>query len=553
MSRAFVMLVLCATACRSVDGDVTDNEGLAARGPDAGAAEAEALRPKITSFTAAAQKRTAHADEALWAHWIQGASLDLSQPDAGVALTGKSLSAIRRAIELGAGDARGLRHLESFVVGDLLAQGAADENTAVANLEASLNCTVDGKEQRYRDLNRLLVNERSAVKRRALWAACLKPAEQLDAALAKRDAKVKAVLASLEVSSPLEFDTASRELDLEVLAKIAERLLEATDDAWRSTLKDLSENGDLKLPASSLTRADLPRLLKVPPAVDAAFAKGQIAPRAVQTLASLGLYGRPGLTLELSEAAKKNPLPLTVAPAIGDVRVSFRPLGGLKDQALLLSELGTALALLSSKTGNFQTSRLGDPAIAQLSGALFASLTVEDDWLEDAGVGERTAVRYAAQVQRMFALRKAAGTVLSLLEMSDDETVARGRYVAIMTRALGVKLSAEDGVRMRIETHDFLRSATFLRSMLLASTLRARLGPKWWQKLESGQTLLALWAKGTSLPAEVLVGSLQQGLISSMPSQPGDAGVVQPFLTPLRIDAGAAATPSSARPDAGIN
>jgi hypothetical protein len=176
---------------------------------------------------------------------------------------------------------------------------------------------------------------------------------------------------------------------------------------------------------------------------------------------------------------------------------------------------------------------LGDPAITQLSGALFATLLGEDAWLLEANVADRAAVLTAFRAQQLFALRKAAGTVLARLELTDatDPAAARARFVAIMSRALGVKMTAEDGVRLRLETDDFLRSATVLRSMLLAASLREKLGEGWWQKPESGQALLSLWANGTALPAERLVAPLIEGLRAVVPSHgTADAGVVQPFV-----------------------
>lgn len=531
-TRLLLPLMVCAIACRSVDGEVADGPVTAV--VDAGRAEADALKLKIEALSSQAQRQTARADEALWSHWTQGTPLDLS-PDGGVMMTRDGLTTVRRARELNVDDARALKHLENHLVGELLARGVAEENTTIANLEASLTCAVDGKEQRWRELNRQLVNEKSAVKRKALWASCLQAAEQLDAAYQRRDSAMKTVLTSLEVTSALDFATESRELDLDAMAKVSERVLQQTDDRWRATLRELSDN-EVKLPVDALTRADLPRLLKVPAAADAAFPKGQIAARALQTLGTLGLYGRPGLTLDLAEAAKKNPLPLTVAPMMNDVRVSFRPLGGLRDEGVLLAELGTALALLSSKTGRFETTRLGDPAIAQVSGALFSSLLGDEGWLTEVKVADGATVRRAWQAQQLFALRKATGTVLARLETSDlPEPEARARFVAIMTRALGVKLSIEDGARIRLESDDFLRSATLLRSMLLASSLRAQLGEGWWRKPESGQALLNLWAKGTALPAETMLGSLMQGLMSSLPVGEGDGGVVKPFLAPQRV------------------
>jgi len=54
--------------------------------------------------------------------------------------------------------------------------------------------------------------------------------------------------------------------------------------------------------------------------------------------------------------------------------------------------------------------------------------------------------------------------------------------VTIMSRALGIALTPEDGSRWRIETDDFLRSATQLTAMEQATKLRAELGDGWWTK-----------------------------------------------------------------------
>ena len=182
--------------------------------------------------------------------------------------------------------------------------------------------------------------------------------------------------------------------------------------------------------------------------------------------------------------------------------------------------------------------------MAQVSGALFSSLLAEEGWLVDLKVSEPGVVKRAWQAQQLFALRRAAGAVLARLERAEasGDEPARARFVAIMSRALGVKLIEEDGVRMRLETDDFLRAATQLRSMLLAASLRQRLGDGWWRTPASGQALLTLWAKGTELPAETLLGSLMQAVPQVTPprtERPGDGGVVQPPLRPERLaDAG---------------
>jgi hypothetical protein len=51
-----------------------------------------------------------------------------------------------------------------------------------------------------------------------------------------------------------------------------------------------------------------------------------------------------------------------------------------------------------------------------------------------------------------------------------------------MARAMGLTLAPEEGARWRLETDDFLRSATQLQAMLRAEQWRVRLGEEWWMK-----------------------------------------------------------------------
>jgi hypothetical protein len=445
--------------------------------PDAGVTEAELVAPKVDALEKEVAQVVRAVDEALWQHWTTGVPLDLATATKGhdALFSKQSLQTLHKARELRPGDARRIANLERWLGGELLARGVVAESDALANLESSATFTVDGKELPWRDLSKLLVSEKSAVKRRALWNASHAAALRLEAAVVRRDEKVKEVLASLDVPAPLDFAAETRGLDLD------DEVLTRTDAEWKATLQVLSDV-DVRLPVSALTRGELPRLLKVSPAVDAEFPKGKIGTRAVQTLGTLGVYGKPGLTVDLAEAAKKSPLPLTVAPASADVRVSVKPVGGLRDQQAVLGELGAALTLHGAREGSFALDRLGKSPEALRASELFASLLTEDAWLTANEVNNRPQVIAAAKALRLFALRRAAGVVLARLETQtiSDETQARARFVAIMARATGLSLAPEEGARWRLETDDFLRSATQLDAMLAAEAWRVHLGEGWW-------------------------------------------------------------------------
>jgi hypothetical protein len=160
---------------------------------DAGTTEAELIAPKVDALEAEVLAVVKAVDEALWQHWTAGAPLDLAAATKGHdALFSKdSLALLRRARALRPNDARRLDDLSRWLTGELLARGVAAESEALANLEASATFTLDGKELVFRDLSKLLVSEKSAVKRRALWAASHAAAQRLDAAIARRDEKLK--------------------------------------------------------------------------------------------------------------------------------------------------------------------------------------------------------------------------------------------------------------------------------------------------------------------------------------------------------------------------
>jgi hypothetical protein len=424
-------------------------------------------------------------DEALWKHWTAGAALDLAAATQGhdALLSRATLDLLREARVRRQDDRPRIDALTRWLGGEVLARKVAPESEVVANLEATATFSVDGKEFPFRDLGKLLAQEKSAVKRRALWTASFEPALRIDAAIAQRDAKLSETLTALGFPGPLEFAAASRALDLAALKARADHVLTTTEAAWQATLTALSEV-EMKLPNTALTRADLPRLFKIPAAVDAEFPKAKIAARAVQTLGTLGAYGQAGLTLDLAEAAQKSPLPLTVAPRPQDVRVSVRPLGGLKDQQLVLGELGAALALHHLRNEPFAVARLGNPAYAQSVSELLSTLTSENGWLKANAITHPEAVKSAADAQRLLTLRRAAGIVLARMETATmaDADQARASFVAVMGRAMGVSMPPEEGARWRLETDDFLRSATLLEAMAKAELWRSQWGEGWWLK-----------------------------------------------------------------------
>jgi hypothetical protein len=440
---------------------------------DAGLSEADLLAPKVDALEKEVLELVRASDEAVWKTWTLGAPLDLPTIARGheALFTRDTLDVLRKARSLRPADAERIDVLTRWITGEALVRGLSAETEAITNLEASASFMLDGKELPWRDLGKILVSEKSALKRRSIWQASHDVASRLEALIARREQRAGEVLEGLgEPPSVLEYAARSRGFTLEALRTRAEDALAQTDDEWKRAVQALADV-EVKLPAEGMSRGDFPRLLRVPAAIDAEFPRAKIATRLVQTLGTLGVYGQPGLTLDLAEAAKKNPLPITVAPTPNDVRMSIRPLGGLKDQQLALAELGSALALHAMAKEPAFKGRLAAPLAAQVSAERFASLLMDKAWLTANEVKDPDAVIALVKAHRLFAVRRAAGLVLARLEAARaaDDAAARAAFVTVMTHALGVALTPEEGSRWRVETDDFLRSATQLEAMLRAA------------------------------------------------------------------------------------
>ena len=299
-------------------------------------------------------------DERLWQHFTAGAPLDLKGAWAGheALLSNEVRDQLLQARAAG-GDARLLDALEAALLGERLARATAEAAADADQAADNATFTVDGRQLALRDLNRILANEKSAVKRKATYTAALAAMAQVGAARARL---VQRVDEAAQADGLEAVAAAERLLGFKLPDAVAEAeaLLESTEGDWR-VLRERLASQELQLPLRQLGRADFPRLLKGTTAVDARFGRGDVPVKATELLGQLGLYGAPGLTLDLSASPRKLPLPLTVMPhGPSDVRLSYLPSGGLRDMSGLLDELGRALALHGAPP-RFDLARLGSP------------------------------------------------------------------------------------------------------------------------------------------------------------------------------------------------
>ena len=486
-------------------------------------------------------------DERLWEHFTTGAPLDLKGVWSGHdgLLSDKAREVVRRARELAADDPQRLAAIDAALVGERLARATAE---AAAEADAAADGATfvsDGKTLHLRDLNRILSNEKSSVKRKVVYTAALPAMAQAGAARARWLQKVDdaARAAGLEPQAAAQLLLGRPLGDCE---SEAAALLDTTRVEWEQLLSGLAQR-ELQLPAEKLTRADFPRLLRGITAADARFGKGDVPVRATELLGELGWYGAPGLTLDWSSSPRKLPLPLTVAPRGPlDVRLSYLPAGGLRDMSLLLDELGRALAHPGA-AARFDSARLGSPAWADATGELFAQLAWDPVWLAAAGLPADQAAIAGDVVHagRLYLARKSAGEFLAQWRSrGQSPEQAAETWRSLSSLALGVPVAPEEAVRAPLDAQPLYRQAEEVHAYVLAMQLHRLLILKradWWKAPESARLLAAYWAPGSA-------GGVMPAMV--------DGGAVMPNVTPWRPAAWdkprAAAAPDAGYADAGL-
>jgi len=496
-------VVLCLTACPK-----------AIPPPPPPPTEAQRLGAEVKELSAQAQALLETQNRLIWDLWTEGKPVDIAGTYRGKEglFSVENVRKIDRLRQLTQDprELRALTALQSHVAGEYLARELAEANDAIANLEASLTFTADNREVRYRELERLLANEKSAVKRRALYTAAVPAIERLSQSLRRREERTEELVKELGYPSYEAFGAELRQADLSRLSVLAEEILQATQEPYRTVMERLSQR-ELAMPFANITRADIPRLFRARE-VEEAFPKQEAMLRVHASLQGLGidLTEMPNVLIDARELPRKNPRPLTLPIEVpGDVRLSEKPASGVLHQGRLMHEVGHALHYGFTREQRFELARLGNPTVGEVYAALLEDLLEDPVWLEEhAGVSGDQRAQYlaASSAHKLFLIRRAAGRLLYQLELHRREGAdAKELYKAIMERTDAMPMKPEDEARYLVDQEDFFQSADNFRAWFLAGQLqgqlKARFGPAWWRSAEAGTFLKQLWSHGNALSA----------------------------------------------------
>ncbi|MBS2028965.1 MAG: chromosome segregation protein SMC [Deltaproteobacteria bacterium] len=478
-------------------------------GPPAPKIDVDALRAEAKSLL---QKQA----ELSWKSWTAGEPLDLASTYAGhdALFSADSVAAVQAKAQAESDPAakRALGNLELYLTSEHLAKETAALDDQLAALEGSATVTVDGVELPYRNVESMLANEPDHAKRLALQNATSPVVKRLAAVLEKRDARLDELIQALGYPSYAALSARLRDCDLDALAKQADAVLTQTDAPYKKAMAD-AVHKELVLPLTDMHRADVPRFFHSS-AVQSAFPGPQMVTRFNAFLAGMGVdLVALKLTVDSRDMPRKNPRALCIPVSVpGDVRLSFKPKGGVDDYAQLYHEGGHAVQFAATTTPVWEFQQLGDSAVAQAFAFLFEDRLEDPRYLAELGMtGELLHgwVRSAA-VKKLYLLRRAAAKVLVAQARHGAQPLAGAALVAkdreLMGRAEGFALTDADAERDLVEPDDFFAAADELRAWILAAQLDAALskkfGESWWRSPQAGQMLRGLWAHGSELTAE---------------------------------------------------
>ncbi|MBA3365083.1 MAG: hypothetical protein H0U03_04755 [Actinobacteria bacterium] len=416
-----------------------------------------------------------------------------------------------RSLELAADGSAGIRELWRFACEGYLGNLTREQAERIAELQAALTATVDGREIGYRMLRSASANEPDRSRRERLDAARTALTEEhlnplhLGAAQATHRA-------TADLGAPNYVELYRRlGFGLDDLAGQCTALLDSTERIYEEAADRLFR-ARVGVGLDEAERWDVARLFRAP-AWDPAFPKDMMLPALEGTLADLGidLRAQSNVHLDIEERPQKSPRAFCAPIEVpGRVMLVIQPIGGVDDWRALFHEAGhTEHFAHTSADLAVEDKRLGDNAVTEGWAALFQHLTDEPAWLNrrlDMPRVDDFAIEAATGF--LLGVRRYCAKLLYEIEFhaAPDVTAMRPRYVELLGDALKIEPS---GVDYLADIDDGFYASSYLRSWAfeaqMRSFLREEFGNTWFARREAGSLLRELWSEGQRLNADELL------------------------------------------------
>ena len=403
------------------------------------------------------------------------------------------------------------RELWKFACSGYLGNFVSEQEERVAELEATLNATVDGEEIPFRMLRPRLMNEENrGVRERIESARNELNDEHLNALQLQKAQVMQRETRRLGADNYADLHR-SFGFPLDDLAEQCRRLLADTEDLWVEA-GDRFFRSRVGIGLGEIKRWDVGRAWRGAN-WDAAFPPDRMVPALEGTLADLGidLHAQENVELDLEDRPSKDPRAFCSPIEVPDrVVLVLKPQGGPDDWGVLFHEAGhTEHFAHTDASLSPEEKRLGDNAVTEGWAMLLEHLTTDPVWLERRLDFPRP-YEFAAEgaVQLLWLVRRYCAKLLYELEFhtAEDLTALQPRYVELLSDATKVEPAASDYLNDIDEgfyATEYLRAWAF--EAQLRAYLRERFGNAWFSRREAGSLLRELWAEGQKPTADELL------------------------------------------------
>jgi hypothetical protein len=406
---------------------------------------------------------------------------------------------------------QGPTELWRFACEGFLGNLTRSHQARAAEVEATLEATVDGETIPYRMARVVMSNESDRGKRQRIDEERIRLLDEhlnplyLEAFGIDR----KAVN---DLNAPNYYELYRRfGFRLDELAVECRALLDETEKLWEDEGDKLFRSR-LGFGLDEAKPWDVGRLFRAPE-LDEMYPSDQMVPALEATLSELGIdiHAQPNVHLDLEVRPSKSPRAFCAPIEVPEkVMLVIQPIGGKDDWEALFHEAGhTEHYANTSDSLSFEGRRLGDNAVTEGWAMLMQHLVTDPAWLNRRlDVPRIDELAKDGAVSLLYFVRRYSAKLLYEIELFqvEDPTTMRSRYAEILSDALKMPMHPEsylDDVDGSFYVIGYLRSWAF--EAQLRDFLRAEFGNEWFARREAGDLLRELWSVGQEPTADALL------------------------------------------------
>jgi hypothetical protein len=406
---------------------------------------------------------------------------------------------------------QGPTELWRFACEGFLGNLTRSHQARAAEVEATLEATVDGETIPYRMARVVMSNESDRGKRQRIDEERIRLLDEhlnplyLEAFGIDR----KAVN---DLNAPNYYELYRRfGFRLDELAVECRALLDESEKLWEDEGDKLFRSR-LGFGLDEAKPWDVGRLFRAPE-LDEMYPSDQMVPALEATLSELGIdiHAQPNVHLDLEVRPSKSPRAFCAPIEVpGKVMLVIQPIGGKDDWEALFHEAGhTEHYANTSDSLSFEGRRLGDNAVTEGWAMLMQHLVTDPAWLNRRlDVPRIDELAKDGAVSLLYFVRRYSAKLLYEIELFqvEDPTTMRSRYAEILSDALKMPMHPEsylDDVDGSFYVIGYLRSWAF--EAQLRDFLRSEFGNEWFARREAGDLLRELWSVGQEPTAEELL------------------------------------------------